>query len=61
MKKKLSVTLELVIDSEYYDDPDWLNNVDDFEEIRDCDYDTIGRPLGHMEDEGWKIVKTEVK
>lgn len=53
-KTKLTVTLEYIPEYEDYDD------METFEDYRDCDYDGIGRPLNHMEDEGWTIVKTEV-
>lgn len=55
MKKKISFVATLVVEC----DEDW--NPKTFEEFEDCDYDSVGRPIYRLEDEGWKITKKTVK
>lgn len=61
MKKKITFTASYIleVEDEYIDED--ICYYDSFEEIEDCDYDNVGRPLEHLRDLGWEITKTEVE
>lgn len=60
MKKKITFTASYVFEVEDED----LNEGKDyksFEEVEDCDYDNVGRPLNHLRDLGWDIFDTKIE
>ena len=60
MKKKITFTASYVFE---VDDED-LNEGEDFktfEEVEDCDYDNVGRPLNHLRDLDWEITDTKIE
>lgn len=60
MKKKITFTASYIFE---VDDED-LNEGEDyktFEEVEDCDYDNVGRPLEHLRDLDWEITDTKIE
>ncbi len=60
MKKKITFTASYIFE---VDDED-LNEGEDyktFEEVEDCDYDNVGRPLNNLRDLDWEIVETKIE
>lgn len=60
MKRKVTLTMEYIFEIE---DEDIMEGetFDTFADIREADYDSVGRPLERMEDEGWKITSSKVE
>lgn len=60
MKKKITFTASYIFE---VNDED-LNEGEDyksFEEIEDCDYDNVGRPLNRLRDLDWEITDTKIE
>lgn len=57
MKKKITFTASYIfeIDDE---DEDFIKT---FEDVEDCDYDNVGRPLNHLRDLDWEITNTKIE
>ena len=60
MKKKITFTASYIFE---VNDED-LNEGEDyksFEEVEDCDYDNVGRPLNRLRDLDWEITDTKIE
>lgn len=60
MKKKITFTASYIFE---VNDED-LNEGEDyksFEEVEDCDYDNVGRPLNRLRDLDWEIFDTKIE
>lgn len=60
MKKKITFTASYIFE---VNDED-LNEGEDyksFEEVENCDYDNVGRPLNRLRDLDWEITDTKIE
>lgn len=60
MKKKITFTASYIFEVNNED----LNEGEDyksFEEVENCDYDNVGRPLNRLRDLDWEITDTKIE
>lgn len=60
MKKKITFTASYIFDWDD-DDLEGGEGYNTFEDVEDCDYDNVGRPLNRLRDVGWDITDTKIE
>ena len=62
MKRILKITAEYVEELDENEDTDFNECAQDytFNDLAECDWDNVGRPIDRLIDEGWKITHKKV-